>query len=180
MKILRLLVFALALLALAPAKSYALFDLGVYGGITFDNKVNTSLGDLKAYGSGFGFIGHYRTTLIPMVLSFGLGPYYESFYLTYDEYSTDYDYKKQTVGLDVYAMLELPIFIHPYFRASVAIWDDLNGHEEYFQSFAVGPGVGLNIAVIFQIYLEYLYSASWHDDKKSDGHTINLGVRVMF
>ena len=177
MKILRIILLFGILVALVPVKSYALIDIGAYGGYSFENKVKTSDGELKTQGFGFGFIGHYNMTVIPMVLSIGIGPYYEKFYLNYKWYSVKSDYDLQTVGLDVFAMLELPIVVHPFVRASVAVWEQTQKNNDYFRSFSFGPGVGFDI-LILQIYTEYLFNTSKQRGNDAYGHTINLGIRI--
>lgn len=175
MKKIRIIILILGIIAFIPASSYALFDIGAYGGYSFGGKVKTEGSDVEPSGWEYGFIGHYNMTIFPMLLSFGIGAYFQ---LSPLKLNDDSSYSKKAVGLDGYLQLELPILVHPYVRFSAAIWEDVEGNAEYFKSYSLGGGLAFGIFGILQIYGEYLFNTAIQDGNNAIGNAVHLGLRI--
>jgi len=178
----RTLIVLLSLVAIIPATSYALVDIGAYGGYSFAGKLETTGEDVEPSGWEYGFIAHYNKTILPMILSFGFGAYYQKSALNYDLLNKDYDFDKQSAGIDAYLQLELPIIIHPYGRVSATAWEktggDADSNTEYFKSYSAGAGIAMTIFPLLQLYGEYLYNFGEVDGKKTTGNSAHLGLRL--
>ena len=176
MKKMKISIVFIVLLSLIPISSYAIFDIGAYGSYTFASKESASDGPK---GFGYGFIAHYNKVLIPIVVSFGIGAYGQFALLDSG------DYKKYAVGLDLYLQSELPFLIHPYIKASTAIFEKAKGgsfktDNNFFKNYSIGVGTAIMPAPIFQIFGEYVFNFGRLDSTKVRNHSINLGVRFNF
>ncbi len=144
MKFTKALLLACAVLLVLPASAFALLDVGVYGGYSFAGEIETDTDSPKTSGPEFGAFAHYNTGL-PLLLTLGVGPFYQKTYLSYDLMNNEYDATRSMVGLDVYLQVELPNIIHPYIRGGSRSRNgcELDGREastksEYFKSYYGG------------------------------------------
>ena len=160
-----------------PSYSYALFDAGFYGGYSPFNKVKRQTDTIRPYGWDFGFIAHYNLDVVPKILNFGIGMFYQMSLLTHETNNQYYDYEKHDLGINTYLQIEVDFVVLPFIRFSVSLWQDANGSETYFQSFFAGGGLEFPIVWKMRLYVEYLYSALVHDEKMDYGHTFNWGIR---
>ncbi|MEW6525771.1 MAG: outer membrane beta-barrel protein [Spirochaetota bacterium] len=183
----KLICMAIALVML-PTASFAIVDFGMYGGYTFAGKIDSpDISNADTNGWQYGFIGHLNGSVIPMVLSMGIGGFYQKSPLSYTVAGKDFDLTKTMYGIDAIVMLELPILIHPYARAGIAInekveiktplgtWSD----EKKFNSYYGGIGAAFTVFPFVQIFGEYLYNYSkLEDDGKLKSNSINIGARL--
>ncbi|MGQ9842181.1 MAG: outer membrane beta-barrel protein [Spirochaetota bacterium] len=183
----KLLCIAIAI-ALLPTASFAIVDVGGYGGYTFAGKIdNPTIDNADTNGWQYGFIGHLNGSVIPMILSMGLGGFYQKSPLSYTVAGKDFDITKTMYGVDAMAMLELPILIHPYVRVGLSInekveiktplgtWSD----EKKFNSYYFGLGAAFTVFPFVQVFGEYLYNYSkLEDDGKLQSNSINVGARL--
>lgn len=188
---------------LIPAVSFAIIDASVYGGYSFNGKLETatSTTDADVKGKQYGVRAHINTG-IPMVFTVGGGLFYQLAPLKYDVESTSDDLTKKTYGFDAYAQLDLPFLpVYPYVRGGIAIQDKLEigyqvnvgaggveketkTYDEYFKSSYYGVGLAYSIydlvVLDLQIFCEYLFTTSkQEDDVKLKGHAVNLGLQVV-
>ncbi|MCX8123032.1 MAG: porin family protein [Spirochaetes bacterium] len=178
---------AIALLLL-PTASYAIVDFGMYGGYTFAGKIdNPTISNADTNGWQYGFIGHLNGSVIPMVLSMGIGGFYQKSPLQYTVAGKDFDLTKTMYGIDAIVMLELPILIHPYARAGIAINEKVElktplgtlSDEKKFNSYYFGLGAAFTVFPFVQIFGEYLYNYSkLEDDGTLKSNSINVGARL--
>ncbi len=178
----------------APVASFAIIDIGVYGGYTLvGNAVKP-----EVYNNAVGIIVHPSFTLAEVV-TLGIGGYYQR---SFDKKVVDYIlYKrnklvtKDSAGLDGYVQINIPkVNLHPYARFSTSIWDQMKGYRmrnyknitasEFFKTYSVGGGLAIPFAsapVIEKVnlYLEYLYNISKVPGDKPRSHTLQAGIRVM-
>ncbi len=181
---------ALALLIFVPASSYAIVDFGVYGGYSFTGKIQADTVDKSTKGWEYGFLGHLNGSVIPMVLSVGIGGFYQKAPLKYSVSGTDFDLTKTAYGLDGIVMLELPIIIHPYVRGGIAINEkakiEVSGPAAYstskskkFNSYYVGLGAAFTIFPMIQLFGEYMYNTSKQEDNVDlTSNSIHVGARL--
>ncbi|HSV96456.1 MAG TPA: outer membrane beta-barrel protein [Spirochaetota bacterium] len=186
MKLTKAVLLVCAVMLLLPASGYALLDVGVYGGYSFAGKIETDTESMKTSGPGFGVFGHY-TTGLPLMLSFGIGPFYQKTYLSYDLANKEYEATRSMLGVDVFLQLELPIIVHPYVRVGIAVkeWleiDDSSGSStksEYFKSYYGGPGVAFKVFPLVSIFGEYLYTRSKQEDGiVLKGSAVHAGAKL--
>ena len=194
--------FSVVLLALLliPSISYALVDASVYGGYDFGGKLEGATGTKDADVNGYHYGARvHANTGIPMVFSIGGGMFYQIAPLKYKVAGKKEDLKKETLGIDVYAQLELPVLpVYPYVRYGIAINDkvdvtskDVTTGEsrtdtlkKAFKSSYYGIGIAysvLDAAVLdVQIFAEYLYTTSKQEkDVKLKGNAVNIGAQIM-
>lgn len=183
----KLLCVAIAIVLL-PTTSFAIVDLGMYGGYTFAGKFDApNISNADTNGWQYGFIGHLNGSVIPMILSMGIGGFFQRSPLSYTVAGNDFDLTKTMYGIDAIAMLELPILIHPYARAGIAInekvelkypggsWSD----EKKFNSYYFGLGAAFTVFPFVQVFGEYLYNYSkLEDDATLKSNSINIGARL--
>jgi len=186
MKFTKALLLACAVLLVLPASAFALLDVGVYGGYSFAGEIETDTDSPKTSGPEFGAFAHYNTGL-PLLLTLGVGPFYQKTYLSYDLMNNEYDATRSMVGLDVYLQVELPIIIHPYIRGGIAFkeWLELDGpggsstKSEYFKSYYGGLGVALKVFPLVSFFGEYLYTRSnQEDDVVVKGNAVHVGAKL--
>ncbi len=192
MKKLSFLVLALGIFAFIPTKSYALFDINAYAGTTFAGDYESADYDynVQDWGYEYGFSMHYTGSVLPILLSYGIGPYiqYNNIATGVDGFSEDADLKRTTIGLDFYLMANIAI-VHPFVRVSVALWEGLREEtvdgevlfeedSDYFKSYLFGIGVGVNVFPLVMIYAEYLYNTATLNGDDIQSNSIHLGVRV--
>jgi len=207
MKILRkasiTLMVLVSILLFLPSSSHALIDFGVYGGYYFSGDMEwgdvqydyaelTGPSDLA--GWEYGVRGHF-TSGIPLLFSTGLGFFLQKAPLEYEIGGSSFDAKKTTYGFDCFAQLEIPIPIHPYVCAGLAINEkvevklevEVNGEEttvskdydKYFRSHYYGFGVAFTFFPRIYIFGEYLYTRS--KQKKRivlKGNAIHMGAKI--
>lgn len=178
MKKIQYLILTLFILSIIPTTSYALFDAGMYGGYSMYNKIHDNSNFIRPYGWKFGFSTHYNLDIVPKILNFGTGIFYQMNIFKYEENNTFFDYERHVIAIDSYLMLEMDIAVHPFIRFSCAIWEKDKNGSNYFQSFY--PAVGLEFQIFwkFRLYAEYEFNLLVKDSDKNDlGHTINFGIR---
>lgn len=194
MKRMKVLIALAALMILVPASSYAIIDIGVYGGYNFGGDAVKP----QIYGNGVGVIVHPSFT-IAEVVTLGIGAFYQR---SFDKILVDYIYYKKhklitkdSAALDGYIQINIPKFLlHPYARVSTSIWDQVKGYRfknldsltasEFFQTYSFGGGIAIPFATIpvlekFNIYFEYLYNISKVAGDKPKSHTAQVGIKVM-
>ena len=187
----------LSVILLIPASSFALVDASVYGGYAFGGKLEGGGGG-SADVSGYHYGARAHANLgIPMVVSFGAGMFYQIAPMKYEVNGKKDDLKQETMGIDVYAQLKLPVIpINPFVRYGIAINDKVevtyadaagsrtNTLKQNFKSSYYGIGIAYSLldAVVLDVQLigEYLYTKT----KQEDGITLkanafNLGVQVV-
>ncbi len=186
MKLTKAVLLVCAVLLVLPSSSYALLDVGVYGGYSFAGKIETDTESIKTSGPEFGVFAHY-TTGVPLVMSFGVGPFYQKTFLSYDVSNKDYDATRSMLGVDVFLQLELPIIIHPYVRGGIAVkewfeFEDQTGsssNSEYFKSYYGGAGVAFTVFPLISIFGEYLYTRSKQEDGiLVKGSVVHAGAKL--
>lgn len=175
-------------LVLLPTASFAIVDFGAYGGYTFAGKIDSpNLDNYDTNGWQYGFIGHLNGSVIPMILSMGIGGFYQKSPWEYDSPVGTFDVTKTMYGVDAIAMLELPILIHPYVRAGIAINEKVEiktpwgtqSDEKKFNSYYFGLGAAFTVFPFVQVFGEYLYNYSkLEDDGKLQSNSINVGARL--
>lgn len=191
---------SLAIIALMiPSTTYAIVDASVYGGLSFSGNLDfpsTSnfstltgfkLEDYATQGKQAGAIAHLNASVIPMILSIGIGGFYQRNIMTYTVMHVDSTLTKDSYGLDVIIMSEAPIFIHPYIRGGIAIKEKADyktptetiSSSKNFNSYYGAIGGAFTIFPFIQLFGEYQYNYS----KLETGGTfktnsINAGVRV--
>ncbi|MCP4133009.1 MAG: hypothetical protein GY754_18790 [bacterium] len=181
MKKFKIVVVVLAMLAFIPASSYAFFDAGVYGGYSFGKGIENTTE--TAAGFEWGAIAHWNTSIIPLVLSFGLGGYFEMSYLSYDLGAAgSIDLDRTAAGIDMYVQSELPIIVHPYVHGKAAAYEKLQvgtlaAETQYFKSYAVGVGVAVSLFIpLIQAFGQYDFN--FDTGSSTTGHAFHLGLRV--
>lgn len=186
MRFIKAVLLTCAVLLVLPASGYALLDLGAYGGYSFAGKIETDAGNPKTSGPEWGAFAHYNTGL-PMLFTFGVGPFYQKTYLSFDLGNNDYDATRSMLGLDVYLQLELPILVHPFVRGGVAMkeWLKIEGgggsstKSEYFKSYYGGLGVALKVFPLVSLFGEYLYTRSKQEDGiVVKGNSVHAGAKL--
>lgn len=185
-----LLLFILALV-MVPAASYALIDASVYGGYAFAS-MESEAATKDITGWEYGCRGHINTG-IPMLLTIGVGGFYQVMPLETEIAGETVDVTKTTYGIDVYAQLDLPILpVNPFVRYGIAIKDELevelaNSRSENlsdnWKSSYVGGGLAyplFDLVVIdLKIFAEYLYTTTKQEnDIKINGHVVNAGLQL--
>ncbi len=188
MKKLIVIIAAFTVLVFVPSASFAIVDLGVYGGYSFGGEIEVENETYDVMGPEYGFIGHLNGSVIPMILSLGIGGFYQKSTLQYEADNKDYDLDKTMYGLDAIAMLELPILIHPYLRGGIAINEKLDidisgvGSESYekkFNSYYFGIGAAFTVFPMVQVFGEYLYNYSkQEEDAVLKTNSVHIGARV--
>lgn len=188
MKKIRLIVLVISILAFIPATSYALFDIGIYGGYTFAGEIKSDVSgqsNPEPTGLSYGVIGHFNTPIFPL-LRLGIGLYTENSNLDYSVLNKDYEFTRKTVGMDIYLQLDIPLVpLHPYAKFASGIWEEVGGdlvekdETEYFSTYRTGVGVALTFFPMLQIFAEYqyLYTRNIGDDT-AVGHGVALGLRL--
>ena len=187
MKYLTKIFILLAILLFVPASSYALVDFGIYGGFAVGDWEAGS----KSYdtaGGQYGFIGHFNGG-VPLLISVGVGGFWQKSSLTVDFGGTDIDIDKITYGFDAYAMLELPIIIHPYIRGGIAIKDKIeegsSSRDDKFNSIYYGLGVSLTVFPTIRLFGEYIMTQSTfgkddnNAEEKVNLNAVNFGAMIM-
>jgi hypothetical protein len=181
-------ILIVSILAFVPATSYALFDLGVYGGYTFAGEIKSDVPGVsnpEPTGLSYGVIGHFNTPIFPL-LRMGFGLYSEKSDFSYDLVNQSYDYTRKTVGIDLYLQLDIPLVpLHPYLKFASGVWEEIGGElvekdeTEYFSTYRTGVGVALTFFPFVQIFAEYqyLYTRNIGDDT-AVGQGVALGVRA--
>ncbi len=193
MKMLKRILVVATIVLMIPASGFAIVDFGAYGGYYFAGELD--LGDFSDRKPGtagweYGFLGHLNGG-VPMLFSVGLGGFWQRSPLQYEAAGTSYDAKKTTYGLDIIAQLELPIIIHPYVRAGIAIKEKLEieyeiagstytkSNEEYFKSYYFGLGAGFTVFPMVQLFGEYLFTRSKQENGvELQGSAVHVGAKI--
>ncbi len=206
MKKIKLIAAMAALLALIPASSFALFDIGAYGGYSYKSTIDTqtvsgSTPDPK--GLSYGLIGHYNQPIFPLItMGVGLYSQYSKFSYSYKNLankSTEVQYGKKIIGIDLYLELNVPLLpIHPYVKFASGIYEDMNGDlqkadRQYFNTYSTGGGLALTFFPFLQVFVEYRYDyikqtgvevsqtstgKSNLQQEKATGNTVFIGLRA--
>jgi hypothetical protein len=185
-------IMLLACLILAvPASSFALVDVGAYGGYSFAGELKTDSGTVDTSGFLYGFNAHVNFDML-VFFQLGIGGFYQKSEFDYDMTGGgDSSYDKTVVGVDLYAMLNIPMLpISPYVTFNSGIWEKVDdkyarASTDYFQTYSVGGGVALTILPIpaimsLSIFGEYLYNFGKDAGNDATGHQVRLGVRGDF
>jgi opacity protein-like surface antigen len=172
----RVLLFTGGLILFINSNSYALVDISAYGGFGFKGEV----AGMDYQALPYGLKAHYNTSLVPM-LELGLGVYYQGMKVKFDYPGSDWDVKRQTFGLDMNLILDLPI-IHPYGRFTYGFWDKFDGDSENYKAWGLGAGIELTVIPFFRLFGEYNYDVSDHSkyDAKYKTNSILLGLKFDF
>jgi hypothetical protein len=188
MKLTRTVILVLAVLCFIPASSYAIVDIGVYGGYSFAGKLEWDTIDKNVNGWEYGVLGHINHTFLGL-LELGIGGYAQWAPLKYSVGGKDYELTKSTYGIDGLALLDLPVFpLNPYVRGGIGVYEQVKveapvvGSEtksEYFKSYYFGGGIALGIFPFVQIFGEYLYTRSKQEDGVTiKGNAVHMGARL--
>lgn len=181
----------LTILLSIPAVSYAIVDASVFGGYSFAGKYEASGSSSDTKGYQYGAYAHLNTG-IPALFTVGLGGFYLIAPMTLETTSGDIDATKKTVGIDVYAQIDLPVLpIFPYVRYGHAINEKLEvknsgGTTTYSKNFNSNYyGIGICKTLInavkldLQLFVEYLRTSSKQEkDVKTTGNVINVGIKA--
>lgn len=185
MKSLKLAALVLAALVLVPASSYAIVDVGVYGGYSLAS-LETEAATKDMNGWEYGFFGHI-TMGIPLLFSVGFGGFYQRADATIDFNGTDIDATRVSYGLDVMGTIELPVIpVNPFARAGIAINEsyelDIPGaekNEKKFGSYYFAIGVGYSFIPMTRLFVEYVYNYSKQEnDTKILSNAIHVGAML--
>ena len=186
MKFTKAVLLTCAVLLMLPVSGYALLDVGVYGGYSFAVDIETEENSHRKSGPEFGAFAHYNTGL-PLMLTFGIGPFYQKTDLSYDLLDSEYDATRSMLGLDVYLQLELPIIVHPYVRGGIAVkeWLKLetpsgsSTKSAYFKSYYGGLGLAFKVFPLVSFFGEYLYTRSNQEDSVVvKGSAVHAGAKL--
>jgi|GEM_PF-556695 len=184
-------VFA-AMVAFVPTSSFAIFDIGVYGGYGFTSIPDAS-STLAAFsdpgGWDYGAVAHINIK-IPFLMSFGFGAYYQGSYFDNIDFAklnaggTQFAIQsKDAVGLSFYAQLDLIPVVKPFIRITVAIWEgqkmgsiDATSFDStptvfdfFMKTYSIGPGLAFKIGII-DIFVDYMFNFTLNF-----GDVINVG-----
>jgi len=194
MKMLKRVLVVAAIVLMIPASGFAIVDFGAYGGYYFAGELD--LGDFvdKTPGTAgweYGFLGHLNGG-VPLLFNVGLGGFWQRSPLKYDLGGNSYNAKKTTYGIDIIAELELPIIIHPFARAGIAIKEKLEveynvsgvgkvtkTNEEYFKSYYLGIGAGITVFPMIRLFGEYLFTRSKQENGvELQGSAVHVGAKL--
>lgn len=192
MKKIRSIILVVSILAFIPATSYALFDIGVYGGYTFAGEVKSDVAgqsNPEPKGLSYGAIGHLNTAIFPL-LRLGFGLYSENSNLDYSILNKDYEFTRKTVGIDLYLQLDIPMVpLHPYVKFASGVWEKIGGdlvakdETDYFNTYRTGIGAALTFFPFLQLFAEYQYLYTrqvGEENDKADGHGVAVGLRFKY
>jgi hypothetical protein len=188
------------IVAFTPTQSFALFDIGVYGGYSFAGEIDTAGESPNPTGFSYGTVGHYNQSIFPFI-RLGIGFYTQKMNLGYDLASEEVEYGRKIVGFDSYLQLDIPLIpLHPYVKFAVALWEEQTGDFEdadqgVFDTYTLGFGAAFTFFPFLQVFGEYRYdyykqdiAVSYNsttekydmDEESAVGHAFHLGVRVFF
>ena len=156
--------------------SFAIWDAAAWGGYIYSG--NTDPGDYDFDGGQYGFKGHYNSTVIPSLLDFGIGLYYQKSKLKFDD--TDDKITRTSVGLDANLIVELPVIpFHPYARGTWAFMDRIDGKSKNFKAYGVGLGLEFTFFPFIRVFGEYMYEKSNHE-ADFISKAVNFGLKLDF
>ncbi len=185
MRMLKLTALVLTALVLVPASSYAIVDVGVYGGYSLAS-LQTEAYTKDMNGWEYGFFGHI-TMGIPLLFSVGLGGFYQRADATVDINGTDIDATRVSYGLDVMGTIDLPVIpVNPFARAGIAINEsyelDTPGAEKNdkkFGSYYFAIGVGFSFIPMTRLFAEYVYNYSKQENEITiQSNSIHVGAML--
>lgn len=185
MKSLKLAALVFAALVLVPASSYAIIDVGAYGGYSLAS-LETEAYTKDMNGWEYGFFGHISMG-IPLLFSIGFGGFYQRADATVDFNGTDVDTTRVSYGVDVMGTIDLPVIpINPFARAGIAINEsyelDIAGAEKNdkkFGSYYFAIGIGYAVFPMTRLFVEYVYNYSKHDeDATIQSNSIHVGAML--
>jgi hypothetical protein len=164
--------------------SFAIVDGELYGGYNLKSQyiTNGSTRDMK--GPDYGARAHFTTGGI--LLTTGIGVYYQKTKFKYDLLNTSYDFKKDNFGGDIFARISIIPVFKPYARAGLSAYEKIDYgsgtkiEKKYFNSYYVGVGAGLAAplpGIDLMLFAEYLYGNRFTGDKIKT-NTINGGISV--
>ncbi|PKL39828.1 MAG: hypothetical protein CVV44_06295 [Spirochaetae bacterium HGW-Spirochaetae-1] len=175
-------IIAAGFLLLIPTASFAIVDVGAYGGYAFGTEIEGT--NVDPAGFEYGLDAHLNVTYL-VILKLGVGAFYQGSVLKYGS-SSDYD--KKIIGLDIYNQVDIPLFpIDPYVKFNTAIWEKVDtsssyNSTEFFKAYSIGGGLLFTILPLpvmkVQLFGEYLYSIAKQDGQKATGHAVHLGLRL--
>jgi len=185
MKSIKIAVAMLAVLLMVPVSSYAIVDIGAYGGYSYAN-IDTGAKQDDINGWEYGAFGHLNTGL-PMLFTIGLGGFYQVNSSTLDVNSEDVDVERVVYGLDAMFTLELPLLpVNPFVRGGIAINESYevklpnsDAEDEKFKSYFFALGAGYKVFPMTSLFLEYMYTISNRDnDVTISTHSVHLGAMI--
>lgn len=184
MKSIKLIVAVLAVLVMIPASSYAIVDIGAYGGYSYAN-LDTGALQQNMPGWEYGAFGHLNTGL-PMLFTIGLGGFYQVTNSTLDVAGTgDVDVKRTMYGLDAIFILELPLLpVNPFARGGYAINEEFkigeaDPTEKKFNSYYVAAGIQYSVFPMTRLFVEYVYNYSKQEkDQKISSNAVHVGAMI--
>ena len=184
----KIIIVLLGILVLTPSASYALIDLGLYGGYSFAGEIETTGTKPEPKGFHGGFIGHVNQRLF-LLFRAGLGLYAEYSSLEYSLAATDFTYTKRTLGVDLYLMLDIPLIpLDPYVKFATGIWEDVAGDldsgSSFLNTYKTGIGLAFTFFPFLQLTGEYQFEytrkiESNNENYEGTGHAVVLGIRFM-
>ena len=159
------------------ASSFAVWDAAAWGGYVYDGKTDPKTTDFD--GGQFGFKGHYNTTVIPSLLDFGIGAYYQRSKLKFD-FTGSESFWRRSAGLDANLIVELPVLpLHPYARGTWALSDKIDGKTKNFKAYGVGLGLEFTFFPFIRLFGEYMYEKSNHETDYI-AKAVNFGLKLDF
>lgn len=193
MKLIAKIVVLLAVIAFVPTSSYAIVDAEVYGGAFWGGEYysGATAQDINV-GPEYGFRGHLNFG-IPLLFKVGAGFFYNKAPLKFENEAQNakYELTKTDLGIDMYAMLELPIIIHPYVRFGLSVTQDVEvekkigttttteKYSEHFKSSYYGFGLAFTVFPYIRLYGEYMYTISkQEDDREISGNAVHVGAML--
>jgi len=189
-KIQGIIIILACLLVFMPGQSFALINMEVFTGSSFEGRVAglEAEDDVSGMNYGFRFNALYR---IP-VFDFGLGGFMQGSPLTYEMKGETYKLNKLTLGIDSFARFKPEIApVYPYIRAGLAIYDksettmvnsdDISITEFNFRASYYGLGVSYPLVpmpvIDVHLFMEYLYDISKvAKDNELRCHKLNIGL----
>ena len=184
----KLIVLAGVVFLMMPVSSFALVDVNAYLGYTVGGSWNNLDVKMKGKDLRYGFSAHLNGDFL-VFLKLGIGGYYQGSSVTYkatDNFTVD----KQALGLDFYAMLNLPMMpLSPYVKYNTAAWNKLKFHNhsrrDHFKRHGFGLGAAFTLLPVpgvmnLQVFGEYVYAFGKEAKEDSQEHQINIGIRADF
>ena len=161
------------------ANSFAVWDAAAWGGYIYDGEIDP--GKYEFDGGQFGIKGHFNTTIVPSLLDFGVGAYYQKSKIKFDLTGSD-NITRTSVGLDANLILELPVLpLHPYARGTWAFMDRIDGKSKNFKAYGVGLGLEFTFFPFIRVFGEYMYEKSNHEnDVAYISRAVNFGLKLDF
>jgi len=171
----RVFIITAGIVLFVNVNSFALVDGAVWGGLGFDGKIE-GMPDADPKSTQYGAKAHYNTSLFPLI-ELGFGGYYQYTKIKLDVTDNDSeDYIRKSAGLDANIILSIPI-VHPYGRATYALWDKLEKDTENYKAYGFGAGIEITIFPFLRVFGEYMYEYTDHDSYIKM-NSVNFGLKA--